>query len=80
MDETTLRSLLGFDSEDLVDMADITTKMRRGEVVNHIDPNPRSNYTVYSEDYLPHYKEFAKALTEFVTQSISWTIKNSVFP
>jgi len=65
VDETTLRSLLGFDSEDLVDMADITTKMRRGEVVNHIGPNPRPGYTGYSEGYLPHYKEFAKALIEY---------------
>eukprot|EP00956_Cyclotella_meneghiniana_P042224 scaffold248394_cov46-Cyclotella_meneghiniana.AAC.3 len=64
VDETTLR-VEGFDSDDLVDMADITTKMRRGEVVNHIDPISHPEHPGYYIEFFEHYKEFADALTEY---------------
>eukprot|EP00956_Cyclotella_meneghiniana_P014351 scaffold21464_cov49-Cyclotella_meneghiniana.AAC.3 len=53
--------------QDIVDLEDVTTDMRMGQIIRIVDPNPnaRSGHTYDYEGYFPHYEEFADALIEY---------------
>eukprot|EP00956_Cyclotella_meneghiniana_P010976 scaffold15382_cov104-Cyclotella_meneghiniana.AAC.2 len=50
---------------DITDMAVVTERMRKGELIYHITPNRFNVIQPFYEEYLYHYEAFAEALIEY---------------
>eukprot|EP00956_Cyclotella_meneghiniana_P003404 scaffold4111_cov43-Cyclotella_meneghiniana.AAC.1 len=74
LDFPTVPELLadGFDEDEctwivegITKMAEVTRKMRMGEYMYSVDPDPGENFSSRYNGYKPHYKEFADALVDY---------------
>eukprot|EP00956_Cyclotella_meneghiniana_P002400 scaffold2686_cov70-Cyclotella_meneghiniana.AAC.3 len=53
--------------EDIADLKDVTTRMRKGQYIPVVDPNPNDSgeFSSNYDGYFLHYKEFKDALVEY---------------
>ena len=50
---------------DIKTIVEITTKMRRGEVIHRVDPIRRPQHPEFYKGFMPYYREFVDALIEY---------------